>query len=99
MDKITEQRLEMVREMADKPAFFGDYFSTEWAGNDDDNRMMKAALRLFMIDTDNTQALKDAHASFLQAVMDASGIDDDDAMDALEALEHGYRESAWEAIA
>ena len=99
MNKVTAQRLEMVREMADKPAFFGDYFSTEWAGNDDDNRMMKAALRLFMIDTDKTQALKDAHASFLQAVMDASGIDDDDAIDALEALREGYRQSAWEAMA
>lgn len=98
MNKVIAQRLEMVREKAVEPAFFGNMFS-EWAGNDDDDKMLKSALRLFQIDTDDVKALQEAHASFLQAVMDASGIDTDDAMDALEALREGYRQSAWEAMA
>ena len=98
MNEVTEQRLHMVRELADQPASFSDCFS-EWAGNDDDNRMLQCAKRLFMINTDNIKALQEAHASFLEAVMDASGIDTDDALDALEALREGYRQSAWEAMA
>lgn len=99
MNKVTAQRLEIVRELADAQGPFGDYFSTEWAHNDDGDRLMQSAKRLFMIDTNNLKALQEAHASFLGAVMDASGIDDDDAMDALEALREGYRQSAWEAVA
>lgn len=93
MNKVTAQRLEMVRELADAQGPFGDYFSTEWAHNDDGDRLMQSAKRLFMIDTDDIQALQEAHKLFLQAVMDASGIDDDDAMDALDAIDNGYREA------
>ena len=85
MDIITEKRLEIAREKAELQGTFGDYFSTEWAGNDTDNRMLDAAKRLFMIDTNDTQALQEAHASFLLAVMDASSVSYEDAEDALEA--------------
>lgn len=90
MNQVTAQRLEMVRELATVQTTFGTKFETDWMHNDDGNRMIECALRLLMVDTDDTQALKDAHASYLQAVMDASGIDDRDAEDALEAIEHGY---------
>lgn len=90
MNKVTAQRLEMVRELAVVKSTFGTNFETEWMHNDDGNRVVECALRLLMIDTDDTQALKDAHASYLLAVMDASGIDINDAQDALEAIEHGY---------
>ena len=85
MDIVTEKRLEIAREKAELQGTFGDYFSTEWAGNDDGNRMLDAAKRLFMIDTHDTQALQEAHATFLLAVIDASSVSFEEAEDALEA--------------
>jgi hypothetical protein len=93
MNKVTAQRLEMVRELAVVKSSFGTNFETEWMHNDEGNRVVECAIRLLMIDTSDIQALQDAHASYLQAVMDASPIDNDDAMDALKAFEQGYREA------
>ena len=91
MDIITQKILEIAREKAELQGTFGDYFSTEWAGNDTDNRMLDAAKRLFMIDTHDTQALQEAHASFLLAVIDASSVSVEEAEDALEAYRSPVR--------